>query len=995
MNSISLFSWNIHGSLSKLDNLYIVSLFDIVIISEVKHGYAFSLPGFDSIRSTIVAGEEHRGGVAVFYKHYIAPYLHHVETSVDQVWFQLTFMPDTWIGACYIAPRDSPYSRPDSFSRIQEYCTKGRVVLIGDLNARIPDLSAFNCHEAIYTTNPDQGQNENGREILSICKDFQLVPINHRKSEDKLFDGGLTYRQGQTWTSQLDWAFSSTQLAKSFLSFQILSSGFPQSDHAPLAISLAPLKESAELLAQRAADLGIYHTPHTRPFKRPIQYCDVIANRFTLPDPESLALDMANPQSASAILADVVYNACLVATRESDIPGDDHETHPHHQHSDRWAKVIATHSEKELWRAIGWDGHLHNAKAECEGPSDEDFAAHFGSLLNPTNEEIVTPENGPYIPVLDDEISAMEVKREIDKLKAGKAPGLDGVPPGVLKLLSPAWICTLTVLFNSVFISGSYPEEWAKAKLFTIYKKGPKLNPRNYRGISIISFMAKLYDSILNARLCQWFKPDVEQAGAQKERGCCEQILVLRLLIDFARHSKQGLYITFIDFQQAYDKVNRQKLLDVLSENGCGRRMLVALAAGLKDSQSVLNRKIIRSSMGVRQGGGSSCFLFTMFVNPLIRLLKALPPDGFLQDLHSLLLMDDAVIFASSRERMQQKLDVLSEYCLDYGMSINETKTKFLAVNVGDSHVPFNIGELRVQKTESYIYLGSPIMIAPLAHQVKAHVNAKMGSKRKFTSFLARNDSAPFHIKKKVWDAALNSSILYSCETWLCGNVQSAERVYASTLKEMLAVRLQTPTDVCLLELGVPPLKPLIASRQIKFLRYLQASAHFENSPAQFALNLSRRSPMGRHISTLLSTTSRNVVADAMRALESNVQDNIGSTKRQTYLLMNPSLCANRVYSRDLQVREHLRKAFTRLRLSAHSLKIETGRWSRLPREERLCSCQAGSVQTESHVVCDCSLTQHIRNNYPELNYSSLQTFFDSNYAVSQCSVIFECLNVF
>ena len=56
---------------------------------------------------------------------------------------------------------------------------------------------------------------------------------------------------------------------------------------------------------------------------------------------------------------------------------------------------------------------------------------------------------------------------------------------------------------------------------------------------------------------------------------------------------------------------------------------------------------------------------------------------------------------------------------------------------------------------------------------------------------------------------------------------------------------------------------------------------------------------------------------------------------------------------------EHIRVAFTRLRLSAHRLRIETGRWARLPPNERLCSC--GHIQDEPHVNQLCPLVQHIR----------------------------------
>ena len=424
----------------------------------------------------------------------------------------------------------------------------------------------------------------------------------------------------------------------------------------------------------------------------------------------------------------------------------------------------------------------------------------------------------------------MEVITEIQKTKSGKAPGIDGVPPGILKSYPHLWIALLTTLLNAVFQSGQYPTEWSIAKLFTVYKKGPRCDPRNYRGISVISFLAKLYDSILNSRLSLSFKPDVEQAGAQKHRGCCEQLLTLRLLVDFARHSKQTLFVTFVDFKQAYDKVPRRRLVELLQQQGCGQRMLTALVSGLSDTRSLLNNMMVESSIGLRQGGSSSCFLFTLFVNPLTRALNALGPDGFLENHHVLLLMDDTVIFATSREKMQAKLDILHDYCTQYGMEVNVSKTKFIAINANND-MPFRLGDLNIESTDTYVYLGSPIMNSSIADQVKKHVQMKMTSRRKFSSFLSRNDDAPFHVKRKVWDAALNSAILYSCETWLCPDLKCVEKVYMDTLKEMLGVRSQTPNDLCLVEADIVPVKPRIISRQIEFMQKLERLAHFQGSP--------------------------------------------------------------------------------------------------------------------------------------------------------------------
>lgn len=164
-------------------------------------------------------------------------------------------------------------------------------------------------------------------------------------------------------------------------------------------------------------------------------------------------------------------------------------------------------------------------------------------------------------------------------MKPDKACGPDGVPPGVFKLLPPDWILCIAMLFNCIFSSGSYPDLWSKAKFFTIFKRGDRKEPSNYRGISVINSIAKLYDLVLCCRLEHWFRPYREQAGAQRGRGCLEHILTLRLLTDYARKKKQRLYVTFVDFSQAYDKVSRNILLKVLGRLGCGAVMLGAIAA--------------------------------------------------------------------------------------------------------------------------------------------------------------------------------------------------------------------------------------------------------------------------------------------------------------------------------------------------------------------------------------------------------------------------------
>ena len=330
----------------------------------------------------------------------------------------------------------------------------------------------------------------------------------------------------------------------------------------------------------------------------------------------------------------------------------------------RWRRIIDCADSKMLWKAIDWKGSF-NPSPQQQRPADAEFRRHMEDLLDPDLSEVPpwpSCEDQPSIPLLDDPISVPEVEKVIqDQMDPNKSAGPDGINPGIFRLLPAQWLLYLCMILNTVFMSGLYPPSWCSAKLSMLFKKGLAMVCDNYRGISIINSVSKLYDYILNNRLMLWHKPCREQAGAQPKRGCTEHLITLRLIIDYARHRKLKLFITYVDFSKAYDRVPRGKMFQVLKALGCGAIMLAALMALYTTTFSILGSAIITASIGVRQGSPTSCFLFVLFVDVLIRRLKACPDDGWLKWLHSLMLMDDTVIFATSRERMAEKLAIFAE----------------------------------------------------------------------------------------------------------------------------------------------------------------------------------------------------------------------------------------------------------------------------------------------------------------------------------------------
>ena len=331
----------------------------------------------------------------------------------------------------------------------------------------------------------------------------------------------------------------------------------------------------------------------------------------------------------------------------------------------KWERLLQNKDDKKVWAAINWHGELLDSQLgpsqnASTSPADHQFREFFESTLNDDCAQLNSEEyhTDVHVPVLDNPFSPIEVSDKLDDLDSNKACGIDGVSPGVFRMLPDEWIIIVTLILNNIFINALYPSSWATAKMFMIYKKGCRLLPSNYRGISIINCLAKVYDMILCGRLQQWFRPYREQAGAQVGRGCLEHITTLRLIIDFAKKKRIKLFVIFVDFAQAYDKVPRAVLFSILKRLGCGATMLLSLVAMYKVTKSVIGTAVIAASVGVRQGSPTSCLLFVLFVNDMIKLYKEnCHLDGFLRWLHLLVFMDDTVILSTSRQGSNEKLN--------------------------------------------------------------------------------------------------------------------------------------------------------------------------------------------------------------------------------------------------------------------------------------------------------------------------------------------------
>ena len=983
------------------------SLHDIIVLSETKTTAAPSLPGYVAINNS----KYRHGGVAVLIKRYLFSKVCFVDVEDEgSVWFELSCVPGVLFCGMYNEPSDSSYFRPETFTSIPAHLDSGKnVVIVGDLNSRL----GFRVHaisEEFRTVSHnviDPTTNANGRALVQTCIANRLTPVNNLKTPDHTWNGNLTYRKKQNWISEVDLCLVSLPLIGAISHFSIDQDCKFPSDHAPVSVtfdfsSCINSVKTGELI-ERSEMLGSYKhlAPKNTSMKRPLPYRFIDQDLFSQ-NIQQVPVPTIEDNSIDSVLENVTETLYTCASQSKRTVVDRYSNHP--KPGNRWKRMLAANDSRTLWKGIDWNGKYQETSAE-EGPTEEAFQNHLERLLNPADIEPTVMNNLEEqitIPLLDDPFSPDELLHVVDRqIKPDKSCDMTGLPPGILKLLPVNWLLLLLFVFNSVFSSASYPITWTVSKLIMLFKKGLLMSCGNYRGITIMNVLSKCYDYLIHNRLMKWYIPCREQAGAQPERGCPEHFVSLRLIIDlFMKHKKKPpLFIAFIDFSKAYDRVPRSYLLNLLKELGCGRVMLAALSSMYTVTKFLLGATLITATLGVKQGSPSSCFLFTLFVDELVRCFKELPDDSLLEWLHLLVLMDDTVIMATSHEKLCQKLNVLTKWCNRSGMVLNEDKTKYMSFNSNTKHpilLQTHAGLVKVKQCTEYTYLGCVITSdGKISTSIAKHVASRGKALNKLIRFLDKNENAPFIVKKKVLDACFYTSLLYGCESWLDDKVSpDLEHLYIKGLKSLLGVRSQTPTDVVLLETGYPSLRAMIKSRQkIFFDKMISKRENLLDDPFMHVVKLTRskNSKMAAYINSLTQCDDfiKKDKADRMDRVRSSQK-----TKSQTYRYINPSFEVHPVYTEyDESVEDYLRIAFTRLRASSHRLKVETGRWSRIPREQRLCTCGMG-VQTEEHVLLECDLVTPIKEKYGQ-EVICFQTFMQERKTKAQLHMIFEILKLF
>ena len=251
-------------------------------------------------------------------------------------------------------------------------------------------------------------------------------------------------------------------------------------------------------------------------------------------------------------------------------------------------------------------------------------------------------------------------------------------------------------LFNKVLSSGNVPEEWCVGLIVPIFKKqGCAEDPNNYRGITLLSCIGKLFTMLLNERLKCFIESNKllseNQAGFKALYSTVDHIYLLKCIIDLSRFKRQKIFCAFIDYQKAFDTIWRDglwyKLLHYFHIQGNVLTVIRKLYANIKSCVFMNSKKseYFESLMGVRQGENLSPLLFSLYINDLESFMKENGSnilnfkDQQINNYLKLLVImyaDDTVIVSNTAAGLQTSLDNLHKYCNRWKLTVNPKKTK-------------------------------------------------------------------------------------------------------------------------------------------------------------------------------------------------------------------------------------------------------------------------------------------------------------------------------
>ena len=630
-----------------------------------------------------------------------------------------------------------------------------------------------------------------------------------------------------------------------------------------------------------------------------------------------------------------------------------------------------------MWKTINYKDKNSQPKSNNSDISPEIIHRYFTAIFQaehlaakPTVDDIKEELNNYSVvhDYLDDDFSYDELNKAI--MSSGRGIGIDGLEKMIAHLFPKKLRTALLLFFNKVY-NTIYPNEWTYQILRPETKKGHSVKTPKLRGVAISSMLPTIYDIMIDNRFKPWYKINPEQAGFRELMGCLIQIFALYLLMELARSLGESIFIGFIDYEKAFDFVNRFDVVKDLMLEGAGAKFVKAIANMYlhtyyvpKITASTTGEPIL-AKHGVTQGRKSSTSLFSFTMRNIPKSVS-LPPS-FLQGNHVFQLADDSSIATNT----------ITELNTGFGQLIDGSELKFMVTNVAKTfYLHLHDNPIREElalkngykispaKNDEHLYLGMWFLASSdLTLHTLCNLSHRAFNINMFTDWLHINEMTPINIKIQVLDSCMFAAYLYGCECWFTID-EVAEKILVverKLLKQILQVKPNTPNEMIYTELGRCDMVSTIKVRQKNFFRRCQ-QLNKEEASLKTIMELCKHLEIFKYYESLEDGIAEHSKDEMKQKINAATTTYCMKYKEITGAVYNDA-----IYGQFL--REDKRVVLTRWRLSSHKLNIEEGRHTTpfTPRNERTCSTCTICIEDEHHVIFNCPLYNNVRIKFPEL----------------------------
>lgn len=430
---------------------------------------------------------------------------------------------------------------------------------------------------------------------------------------------------------------------------------------------------------------------------------------------------------------------------------------------------------KELTLQKTWIQKLHKNSEETKTRQDvKEHATNFYKELYRSRdkeemEQTIAVEftSNPIEPIAE-----KEVYDSIKKLKNEKSPGPDGLSNEAVKLGAPVLTRHLTQLFNMVLDTETVPKQWCTSDIILLYKKGDPLDIGNYRPISLLASIYKLFASIVLKRITHRIDTSqpIEQAGFRSGYSTTDHIQTLEQVIEKYSEFNRPLYVAFIDYSKAFDSISHSSIWNALIQFKVDRKYINIIKKIYDNSTSKVKLETrgdpIHIERGVRQGDPLSPKLFIAVLENIFRQLDWAKKGIRIGNryLSHLRFADDIVILAETPKDLETMIESLDQESSRVGLEMNASKTNIMT---NSRKRTITVKGNRIEYVDSYIYLGKQVSFNKKNNEEEVTRRVNLTWRRFWSLKEVLKGNYNLHMKKVVMDTCLLPCLLYGCQTWV------------------------------------------------------------------------------------------------------------------------------------------------------------------------------------------------------------------------------------